>query len=268
MEEERSRIVRERIRGAFDRAAGDYARLESRRAFFRQLARRLVSLVPSLDGCQILDVGCGSGASLEVLKEAAGALGKVFGLDISLPMLREARRNVGDAALVVVADGCRFDALFRAGFDAVVYNAVLFLLPDASASLEAAFRILAPGGRVLIASLDGLLVGRGRRPAAEVLRERGFPGGRHAVSPWESVLPTLERLFPAPVVEALEVPLSPDEFLAFYSLEPMSAGLLPTLSYAERKRVLEKFSHQEECQAGFLQVWTLAAGQKRDGGGA
>lgn len=258
--QDRERALRERIRGNFDRGAAAYSQLERRVSFFAGLARHLLALAPSLEGRRLLDVGCGSGASLGVLREATGPGGAVFGLDVSLGMLREAKRQLGDAAQVVAADGCRFDTAFRTRFDGVIYNAVLFLLPNAAASLESASRVLAPGGHVLISSLEGVFVGHDRRPLADVLAERGHSPGRHALSPWGAVTPTLERLFEAPTVERRAFPYTPADFLAFYGLEPMSAGLLPSLPYPERKAVLDDLAQEFERTGTTLeQVWLLAA---------
>lgn len=255
--------IRERIRGSFDRAAIEYSRLEARRAFFGNLAQRLLDLAPSLRGKLILDVGCGSGASLGVLRLAVGAAGTVVGLDVSSGMLREAKRQMGDEALVVLADGCGFGRTFQSVFDAVVYNAVLFILPDAAASLESAAAVLVPGGSVLISSLEGLYVGPDRRPVTEFLAERGHVPGRHALSPWPLVVPPLERFFVLQSFEKQVTSLTVTEFLDFYGLEPMSAGLLPSVPYPKRKAVFQELARDWERQRlEIVQVWTLAVALK------
>ena len=98
-------------------------------------------------GSRLLDVGCGSGATL-VLARDRGA--EVTGLDVCDPLLAIARDRLPDADLVLAeADVLPFP---DGSFDAVVgVNAFQFAADPRTALAEAA-RVLAPGGRV-VASL-------------------------------------------------------------------------------------------------------------------
>lgn len=255
--------VRERIRGNFDRAAPHYARFEAEGAFFARLTREALALAPPPRGARALDVGCGTGASLRALAEAVGAGGRVVGLDLSLGMLREARRELGPSAALVAADGCAFGGLFREAFDAVLYGAVLFLLPDARASLASAREVLRPGGRVFVANLEGASVGPAGRPVPEVLAERGYSPGRHALSPWATVVAALEEQFDDVVQRRLAIPLDPAGFRAFYGMEPMSAGLLPTLPYPDRRAAVDALAVAWEAEGQTVaQTWNLASARK------
>jgi len=255
--------IRDRIRGNFDRGAGDYAFFEDESPFFGGLTRELLTLAPTLRGRRVLDVGCGTGASTEVLLEAVGPEGSVVGLDASMGMLREARRRLPPRTPLVVADGCAFDGLLRGLFDAVVYNAVLFMLPDARASLAAAHRVLAPGGVVLVANLDGVFLAPEGRPVPEVLAERGCAPGRHALSSWATVVEALEELFALAEVRRVMRPLGSRGFRAFYGLEPMSAGLLPSLPYPERRAAVEALAGEWEASGqGVEQIWNLASARR------
>jgi demethylmenaquinone methyltransferase/2-methoxy-6-polyprenyl-1,4-benzoquinol methylase len=49
-------------------------------------------------GQVVLDVGCGTGLSLPLLREQVGASGRVYGCDQSPDMLRQASQRVSDAA--------------------------------------------------------------------------------------------------------------------------------------------------------------------------
>lgn len=260
---DKARVMRERIRGNFDRGAGDYGRFEARTAFFRELLAALLELGPPLRGRRVLDVGCGTGASAAGLLEAVGPEGRVIGIDISLGMLREARERLAGRAGLALMDGCGFGRGLRAVFDAVVYNAVSFILPDARASLEAAWEVLAPGGAVLVSHLDGVVLPDAGRSVPELLAERGLPAGRHALSPWPRVLEALRELGGDPAVRTRRVRLPAERFLAFYGMEPMSAGLLPTLPYSERRRVVEELAAELGREGRHAeQVWHLACARR------
>ncbi len=259
--EQRARKIRDRIRGNFDRGAGAYQAFEEGSRFFRTLLEGLLALGPGVRGRRVLDVGCGTGASLALLRERVAPGGAAVGLDLSLPMLREARRGLGEAVPLVGADACRFGSTFRCRFDAVVYNAVVFMLPDARGSLASAGQVLESGGRIYLSSLDGVWVDG--EPVPDALARMGVAAGNHAVSPWPAVEGALQEIFEAPSLRRWSVQLSPDRFEAFYGLEPMSAGLMPGLPYGARRQVVEEAARQWRAEGRSLeQVWVLACAAK------
>lgn len=261
--QEKAVNIRNRIRGNFDRAAASYAGFEASSGFFRGLLREVLKLAPPLADKRVIDVGCGSGASLDLLRERVGPRGEVWGLDLSLGMLREAKRRLGSSVNLVAADGCRYSAVFRAPFDAVVYNAVLFMLPSARESLVSAHEVLRSGGWVLLSHLDTVLLPDGTA-LAKLLERRGMGPGRHALSPWPTVAEALEDLFERVTAVEFDVPMEPSFFDAFYGLEPMSAGLLPRMPFAERRAVLADLAN-EWRQNGHVvtQRWILASAMRR-----
>ncbi|GAB4263451.1 MULTISPECIES: class I SAM-dependent methyltransferase [Deferrisoma] len=259
---EKARAIRDRIRANFDRGAEGYDRFEAETSHFQELTRALLSLAPpgAVEGARVLDVGCGTGASTRILREAAGPRGAVVGCDLSPGMLRVARERVPGVRFLV-ADACRLEAL-RGPFDLVVYNAVLFMLPDAAASVRGARRLLRPGGALLASFLEGVYEAETGRPVPDLLAEMGYEPGRHAVLAWDRVLEALGREFGEIRTRRLRLPLPPERFLGFYGLEPMSAGLLPRLPYPERRRAVEALAERwARNGGGAVQVWDLVAAE-------
>ncbi len=118
----------------------------------------LALLHPS-PGEQVLDAGTGTGRLAIALGDQVGDAGKVFGVDISPAMLRQARRQVartpisdrielrlGDVRALPFADG---------SLDGAVVSLVLELLPPegTSAALAELRRVVRPGGRIVLAAL-------------------------------------------------------------------------------------------------------------------
>jgi SAM-dependent methyltransferase len=100
-----------------------------------------------LRGRRVLEVGCGTGRLSQALEERE--LARVWAVDTSSAMVERAK------ALGVNARVARAEALpFKAGwFDAVVMRMVLHLVERPRALAQAA-RVLAPGGRLVIATED------------------------------------------------------------------------------------------------------------------
>ncbi|HWE81784.1 MAG TPA: methyltransferase domain-containing protein [Gaiellaceae bacterium] len=100
-----------------------------------------------LRGARVLEVGCGTGRLAQALEEREHA--RVWAVDASQAMVERAK------AIGVAAKLARGEALpFKEGwFDAVVMRMSLHLL-DRPRALAQAFRVLAPGGRLTIATED------------------------------------------------------------------------------------------------------------------
>src|SRR5262249_47117879 len=109
----------------------------------RGVARRLAS-----DASRILDIGCGSGLLLELLREGGHA--SITGLDPSPSCVATVR------AKGIAAYQGWFSALPSelATYDLVILNSVLEHLLDVRAAIAAVIRVLAPGGRLFISVPD------------------------------------------------------------------------------------------------------------------
>ncbi|MES2756624.1 MAG: methyltransferase domain-containing protein [Pseudomonadota bacterium] len=111
---------------------------------------------PLLDGCRVLDLGCGSGRDVYALSQLVGPIGEVIGVDMTDEQLTVARRHQQYHADTVGYDNVRFlhGYIERLGeldlapgsFDVIVSNCVVNLSPDKDAVLRDVNRLLKPGG--------------------------------------------------------------------------------------------------------------------------
>lgn len=131
---------------------------------------------------RVIDVGCGTGNYTRYFAEKAND-GLVVGFDASATMLAKAvAADKGDNTVYVRGDACALP--FGDGeFDVVSSVGVLHMMEDWGAALDELVRMLAPGGRLAIATLcnrkgesgqrraGGWVFGSGELPKA--LEDRG-----------------------------------------------------------------------------------------------
>ncbi|HEX9052851.1 MAG TPA: class I SAM-dependent methyltransferase [Anaeromyxobacter sp.] len=112
----------------------------------------VLALAGSVQGRDVLDVGCGDGTYAVLL---AGLGARVTGLDASIPALRAAAARAAAASTrvsLVAADAGRLP--FEAGtFDLVIAVTALCFVPDPERSVEEIARVLRPGGRLVVGEL-------------------------------------------------------------------------------------------------------------------
>jgi SAM-dependent methyltransferase len=124
--------------------------------------RWLAGLLAATPGDRVLDLGCGTGASLV---QAAPAVpgGLLAGVDLSAAALARGAGALGDAVaglspapavLLLQADLKAPLPLADAAFDRVLCHNVLEVLPDPPALVAEAVRVLRPGGRLVLAHSD------------------------------------------------------------------------------------------------------------------
>lgn len=152
------------------------------------LGAPLAERLAPLERPRVLDVAAGTGRLLRAL----GAVTEVVGIggDRSRRMLAEAARLAGPSSDVTLVqmDGARLPFCDHA-FDAVTCLEALEFLPDAPRALAEAWRVLRPGGALLVTNRvgpDALLfpfriAGRGRMERA--LAAAGF--ARVETAPWQ-----------------------------------------------------------------------------------
>ncbi|MDR2801303.1 MAG: class I SAM-dependent methyltransferase [Desulfovibrio sp.] len=138
-----------------------------------ELTRRGLSLCAGHCGLEpsalVLDLGCGAGATLELLL-AEGH--RAFGLDEDIqPLLKD---RPGCRGRTIRADITRLP-LVDAKADALFGECVLSLLPDPAAALKEWSRVLRPGGALLLS--DFYLRGPKARPPTPNARRDGPSAG-------------------------------------------------------------------------------------------
>ncbi len=106
-------------------------------------------------GEAVLDVGVGPGLLLRDLALSVGTGGKAVGLDMSAPMIDIAKRRCEGLTQVSIEQGDAMKLPFPdASFDVAVSTQVYEYVPDMALALRDLYRVMKPGGRILILDTD------------------------------------------------------------------------------------------------------------------
>jgi malonyl-CoA O-methyltransferase len=168
------------LKESFSKAAPTY---DANAGFQREVAREVAGMLPE-NTRRVLDVGCGTGAVMEYIKEKAPSL---YGCDAAKGMLRVARSRM--PCRFVCADFAELP-FPDSSFDSVASSLAYQWAVDIAAAFKEARRVLKPGGAFVFSTL-----GRGTfHELRNSIEEAKRISGRDGLPPFMH-FPDKEELF-------------------------------------------------------------------------
>jgi arsenite methyltransferase len=118
-----------------------------------QQRRQVLEVLAPKPGERILDIGVGPGFLAAEIAAVVGSSGLVDGVDMSESMLALARARCGGTVRLRTGEATRLP--YGDGeFDAAVSTQVLEYVADIAAALAETYRVLRPGGRLVVLDTD------------------------------------------------------------------------------------------------------------------
>lgn len=147
------------VREMYDETADSYAQMmdaEIALPVYADVLGRLQGRIAKTEG-PVVDTACGSGHMLSMYRESYDPDRALVGIDLSSKMVSITEKKFGSNARMIVGDMRNLDGL-ETGSCAAVLNffALHHLNPaDAKQALGEWFRVLAPGGQLMVAVWEG-----------------------------------------------------------------------------------------------------------------
>ena len=156
----------------------------------RGIRSKAVSRMEVQTGGRVLEVGCGTGRNLSLLRQAVGATGHIYGVDLSEGMLAEAKQLCAQAGwqnvTLIRADAA--DYVLPEPVDGVIFSLSYAVIPHHEEALRHAWNKLRPGGYLVImdAKLPDSILSKLLYPFV-VWTSRLTVLGNPYIRPWEEL---------------------------------------------------------------------------------
>lgn len=243
-----------------EETARRYHLFSQQTTMYQELSRLMVQLAEIEPGMRVLDLGCGTGITTQVVLEAVGEGGHIYAVDISTPMLAVAREQVtSERVTFIETDAAALTDLGDDSVERVVCSSVFWQFrhkPQVMAELR---RVLAPQGRFVFNAPEPYFmfeaIPRSKKVSVlfEQLAAERYGVGRQDLRSIEVFL--RNSGFEIVGKQMLERTRSAAESYLFMQIPVATAWMEPPLEYETRLALLEEAHQLAEPGQATKQRW-------------
>ena len=124
---------------------------------FEPYGQYMASQVNATDVSSVLEVACGSGRLTRHLRKVLPAHVRLFATDLSADMLRIAQHDLNNNGIIFQTEDIQKLSFPDDSFDLVICQFGMMFLPDKQKGFDELYRVLRPGGKLMIFTWDDTL---------------------------------------------------------------------------------------------------------------
>ncbi len=255
--------VKKIVKNNFNQSIEIYSNFEKKYNFFYNLTIELAKFVNIKNNSKVLDAGCGIGYSMKAIYD--NFTKDVYGIDISDGMINYGKKIFPEFTFII-GDVAKIDKYFDENFfNYVLFNLVVFILPDIETVFKNSFKILKDNGTIAFSFYPEIIDENGNDLFIKAFKNSNFIlPKKQVISTYEICLESLENSGFKDIAEKkFEMNLDIEFLKDFFSIPAQSASLFPKLSYEERKKNVEiLFDGIKNYENNGKIIWKLVKGVK------
>lgn len=238
-----------------------YKIFTERTTMYQELSRFLIDLADLKPGMRVLDLGCGTGITTEMVLGKLADKGHIYALDISGPMLAVAREQINSGHVTFLeADAARVvDFIEEKSIDRIVCNSVFWQLRYKAQVMAALYQILSPDGLFIFNAPEPYFIFKDipRSPKVSILFKQ-LAAERYGVG--QQDLRTIQVFLNNHHFELVDTKefkrtRSAEESHLFFQLPVATAWMEPPLDYKTRMALLAEAQQLAEPDKTVQQRW-------------
>jgi ubiquinone/menaquinone biosynthesis C-methylase UbiE len=226
-------------------------------SIFASWAEELVEVAGVRPGQRVLDIACGTGVVARTAARRLGSGGNATGLDLSAPMLDVARSAAAtEGTTIEWREGSALQLPFAdQAYDVAFCQQGLQFFPDRPAAMREMYRVLAPGGKLVLSVWREIELSPGFSVLAEALTTHISPDAGALLKSGPFSLSTAQALRDLiagagfkdinirQAAKILRFP-SPDEFVLRYAAGSALAGVVANVGDDARTALLAEVAER------------------------
>jgi len=255
--------VKNIVKDNFNKSFEVYKLFEKKYNFFYNLTNYLANFSELNPNDTILDAGCGCGYSTKAIYDNYSK--NVYGIDISEKMI-ELGKKLFPYLKFYNNDLLEMDKIFEKNFfDAIIFNLVVFIIPDIEKVFEKSYNLLKSNGKLSFSYYPEIVDNSGNNLFEIAFEESKLPKPKkQVVTEYKKCIESLKKIGFKNIKESFyAMDLSIEFLIDFFSIPAQSASLFPKIDYSERKENIKKLFNSIKNYDGKGKIkWKLAKAMK------